>query len=271
MPLVPNVGIIVGSDAALVVDAGLGPGNGDTVRRHADELAGDRALLLTVTHFHPEHGYGAQAFEPGATILYNRAQLDELHDKGQRYISWFSSLGRANAEQLDGTVLVEPRLTYDGAADLDLGGLTVQLRTWGLAHTRADQVVFLPESRILFTGDLVETDLFPIFPYLPPDDVEVDGDRWIAVLQELERLDPALVVPGHGAPGDVGLIVAVREYIQLIRSEVRRMADDGASRDAIASQLDGDVRARYPDWGQPEWIALTAQCLYDAYARTRGG
>ena len=70
--LVPNIGIVVGKDAALVIDCGLGPANGEAVLAAARRIAGShRELFLTVTHFHPEHGYGAQAFQGAATIVYN--------------------------------------------------------------------------------------------------------------------------------------------------------------------------------------------------------
>lgn len=270
VPLVPNIGIVLGSRAALVVDSGMGPRNGAAVRRHADELASGRPLFLTITHFHPEHGYGAQAFDPGAIIVYNRGQLAELRQKGRPYLEMFRTFGDAVAEQLEGVTLVEPHLVYDGGADLDLGGRTAQLRTWGLAHTQADQVVFLPEQRILFTGDLVESRCFAIFPWFPPDDVDVDGDRWIAVLEELLRLEPAIVVPGHGEAGDAGVVATAREYLQLLRAETRRLADDGASEDDAAAELDRSMRELHPDWDQPEWIAFGARCFYVAYARERG-
>jgi glyoxylase-like metal-dependent hydrolase (beta-lactamase superfamily II) len=264
VPLVPNVGIVLGARDALVVDTAMGPRNGAAVRRFAEELAGDRPLLLTITHFHPEHGYGAQAFLPGATIVYNRAQLHELRDKGQPYVELFRTFGPGVAEQLDGVELVEPHVVYDGEADLDLGGRVAQLRTWGLAHTRADQIVFLPKQRILFTGDLVETRFFPIFPYFPPDDVDVDGSRWISVLEQLERLEPAVVVPGHGEVGDAGLIETVRDYLKALRSETQRLAAEGLSVDDIAAALDAEFRGRHPDWGQPEWIDFGVRSFHAA-------
>src|SRR5689334_8722075 len=73
VPLVPNIGIIVGERAALVVDSGLGPKSGAIAYEAAKKLAGERPIFLTLTHFHPEHGFGAQAFRE-ATILYNRSQ-----------------------------------------------------------------------------------------------------------------------------------------------------------------------------------------------------
>ncbi len=152
VPLVPNVGIVLGRERALVVDTAMGPANGARIKAFADELAGERELLLTITHFHPEHGFGAQAFG-GATIVYNRAQLEELHEKGAGYLEMFRTFGESVARELEGVELVEPDDVYDGAVhELDLGGRRVELRTWGLAHTRGDQGVFLPEERILFTG-----------------------------------------------------------------------------------------------------------------------
>ena len=265
VPLVPNIGIVVGSHAALVVDTAMGPRNGATAREHAERLAGDRPLLLTITHFHPEHGFGAQVFASRAVSLYNRAQLDELREKGAPYLEMFKTFGEGVAEQLEGVELVDPNIVYDGGADLPLGGMTAQLRTWGLAHTRGDQVVFLPERRVLFTGDLVESRCFAIFPWFPPDDVDVDGDRWIDVLQELERLEPAVVVPGHGEVGGVEVVTTAREYLEQLRAETRRLADEGASEDDAAAELDRSMRELHPDWAQPEWIAFGVRCFYAAY------
>ena len=78
VPLVPNVGIVVGGYAALVIDTGMGRRSADHVLETAKELSGGKPLYLTITHFHPEHGFGAQVFEGDATIIYNRAQRDEL-------------------------------------------------------------------------------------------------------------------------------------------------------------------------------------------------
>ncbi len=63
--LVPNIGVVVGKDAALVIDTGLGPANGEKVLELARSIGGKRRLLLTVTHFHPEHGYGCSGFSTG--------------------------------------------------------------------------------------------------------------------------------------------------------------------------------------------------------------
>jgi len=262
VPLVPNVGIVLGDDTALVVDTAMGPRNGARIHELARGLAGDRRLLLTITHFHPEHGYGAQEFGD-ATIVVNRAQVDEFHDKAAAYLEMFRTFGPAVAEQLEGVELVEPDEVYDGDVhELDLGGRRVELRTWGLAHTRGDQVVWLPEERVLFTGDLVEERCFAIFPYFPPEDADVDGERWLAVLERLEELGPVVVVPGHGGVGGVEVVRTAHEYITQLRDEAHRLRSEGVPVDAAAEQLDAFFRGLHPDWVQPEWIGFGVRHFY---------
>lgn len=257
VPLVPNIGVIVGERAALVVDTGLGPRNGAIVRDIARNLADDRPLFLTITHFHPEHGFGAQAFGD-ATIIYNRTQHEEFREKANGYLQTFRGLGDAVAQQLEGVTFVDPQLVYDGGADLDLGGKLVQLRTWGRAHSRGDQAVFLPAERILFTGDLVENRFYPIFPFFPPYDVDVDGRNWMAVVEALTRLDPRIVIPGHGEAGGADLLTTTLEYLTLLSSETKRLAAAGSNTETILSALARQLQARYPDWDASEpWRIAT--------------
>jgi len=255
VPLVPNIGIVLGSDAALVVDTGMGPANGRSVLDAVRRVAGGRRLLLTLTHFHPEHGFGAQVFKGTAAIHYNRAQRDELRAKGAGYLAMFKTFGPTVAAALEGTELVEPDETYEGqSATIDLGGRKVELRTWGLAHTGGDQIVWLPAERILFTGDLAEERIFPIFPWFPPHDADIDGARWAHILSELASWKPAIVVPGHGDIGGVGILTAVRDYMVDLSRRVAAEKKSGKDADAIVAALAPKVRAEHADWSAPEWI-----------------
>ena len=255
VPLVPNIGIILGTDAALVVDTGMGPANGQKVLDCAKRLADDRPLILTLTHFHPEHGFGAQVFKGAARIHYNRTQRDELAAKGEGYLGMFKTFGPGVAAALEGTKLVEPDDVYEGASTtIDLGGRTVELRTWGLAHTAGDQVVWLPQERILFTGDLAEERIFPIFPWFPPNDADIDGARWAQVLGELIAWNPTIVVPGHGGLGGAEILKAVRDYMVDLGRRVAAERKTGKDADTIVASLGPKVRAEHPDWAAPEWI-----------------
>jgi glyoxylase-like metal-dependent hydrolase (beta-lactamase superfamily II) len=264
VPLVPNIGIVVGAHAALVIDTGMGRRSADFVLEHAKRLAGGLPLYLTITHFHPEHGFGAQVFESEATIVYNRAQRDELRRKGAGYIEMFKGLFGPNvAAELEDVELVDPHITYEGDLEIDLGGHRALLRSWGLAHTGADEIV-LVDDRVLFGGDLFETRMFPIVPYFPPDDVDVDASRWIDVLDHLLAIDPAVVVPGHGEVTDATLIRDVREYLSHVRSESGRLRADGRSSEEAVAEIEGSALARWGDWDNPEWIGFAVRSFYDA-------
>jgi glyoxylase-like metal-dependent hydrolase (beta-lactamase superfamily II) len=238
-----------------VIDTGMGIANGHAVLAAARSLAGTRELILTITHFHPEHGYGAEAFKGEARIIYNRAQGDELAAKGQPYLDMFKTMGPSVAEALAGTSIVAADELYDGNEHrIDLGGRTALLKTWGKAHTKGDQVVFLPDASILFTGDLAEEKTFPIFPWFPPHDTDIDAANWLAVLDACLALAPRIVVPGHGEIGDAAILTDVRNYIADVAARVHAAAAAGMSEDQMISELAPAIRAAHPDWHFPEWI-----------------
>jgi glyoxylase-like metal-dependent hydrolase (beta-lactamase superfamily II) len=255
VPLVPNVGVVLGEHSALVIDTGMGAANGQAVLDLARSLAGGRKLYLTITHFHPEHGYGAHVFKGQAQILYNRAQGEDLADKGEAYLGMFRGMGPSIAAALEGVTLVAADELYDGPErELDLGGRIAVLKTWGRAHTNGDQIVFLPREGVLFSGDLAEEKTFPIFPWFPPHDMDIDGDRWAQVLGECLSLNPRVVVPGHGEIGGPEILSDVRDYILAVRAEVASALADGKSRDAIVADVRAQMLAAHPDWHFPEWI-----------------
>jgi glyoxylase-like metal-dependent hydrolase (beta-lactamase superfamily II) len=260
--LVPNVGFVVGEDAVLVVDTGMGIANAQRVLERARELADGRRLLLTLTHFHPEHGFGAQVFRNEATIVYNATQLEELEAKFTEFIEMFSGFAPEIAEILAPVELARPHVAYRGEADIDLGGKHVQLREVGPAHTRGDQVIFVPDEGVLFAGDLVENRFFPILP-----DADAHGSRWIDVLADLEAAAfnwarawrrTTTVVPGHGEVGGAELLRDVRVLMETIRTRTTELAGSGSSVEHIQQQLEPEIREQYPDWDNPEWIAFAA-------------
>jgi glyoxylase-like metal-dependent hydrolase (beta-lactamase superfamily II) len=257
IPLVPNVGIVTGPDAALIIDTGVGIQNGKHVLAQARKLT-DRPLILTITHFDPEHGWGAQPFTGAAHIAYNRTQLDELHAKFEAFKTMFESLGPAIAGQLEGIELVEPDETYEGSHTLDLGDEHQVELIEHPAHTRGDQVVWLPNQRVLFTGDLVENHLFPIFP-----DPDAHGEQWIQVLTALERLQPDVVVPGHGEIGGVEIITAAREYLKTVHAKVAYASAQGSTLAQAQEQLNPEIREQWHDWDAPIWIDGAIERFYD--------
>jgi glyoxylase-like metal-dependent hydrolase (beta-lactamase superfamily II) len=258
---VPNVGIVVGDRSTLVIDTAMGPRNGERILGEARRLGGDRKLVMTTTHFHPEHAFGAQSFV-SATYVCNAAQAREMATKGAEYIEMFSGFGPGLAELLAEVDLVTPDVVYEGPrCELDVGGVAAQLIAIGPAHTQGDQVVFLPESRVLFAGDLVEDRFLPIFP-----DEDANGMLWLDALDRLDALEPKIVVGGHGSVGDSGLIAALRDYMVAVRDRVSSLRAEGISLPEIEERLEPELIERQAGWDNQMWIKSAIDSFHSALA-----
>jgi len=87
--------------------------------------------------------------------------------------------------------------------------------------------VFLPQERVLFAGDLIEERMFPIFPWFPPGDVEVNSARWVGILNAFESFNPSVIVPGYGDVGDLRIARNLASHIEAVGQEVRALRSDG--------------------------------------------
>ncbi|MFD3406521.1 MBL fold metallo-hydrolase [Kribbella sp. NPDC058693] len=259
--LVPNIGIIGGTDAVLIVDTGIGTANAEEVLALATEVARGRRVYLTTTHFHPEHAFGAQVFAGHATYLVNRTQADDLEAKGAGYLEMFRGFGGAVAERLEGVELPMPDEVYGDAHDLDLGGRIVELRATGRGHTKGDQVIQVPDAGLLFTGDLAETGQFAIFPWFPPYDVDVSGVGWLSVMDRLTTTAPKIVVPGHGDLGGPEILTAVGDYLRELRDETWRRRDSAMNESDLRTEVKALLIERHPEWSGQDWIEHGINCL----------
>src|ERR1700680_1652294 len=109
----PNVGIVVGNRATLVIDTGMGAKNGAIVAREAEKLAKTPNLYLTTTHFHPEHAMGEQAFPPRTVIIRPPVQQAELEKHGTELMDLFRGFSAQSRELLADVKLRTPDITFD--------------------------------------------------------------------------------------------------------------------------------------------------------------
>ena len=246
---VPNVGIVEGERAVLAIDTAMGHVNGQSILDAATRVAGDRKLFLTTTHFHPEHAFGAKPFESGVTYVINESQAEELAAKGPEYVEMFSTFGPGLAQLLADVELVPPDLTYEGQLRIELGGRVVELLDVGPAHTRGDQLIWLPEERIVFAGDLIENAFFPILP-----DPDANGIWWLEALDKIAALGPATVVGGHGAVGGPELVDAFRQYLERVRDRNAELEAAGTEPGEIVTTIETEVLESYEGWGNEVWI-----------------
>jgi glyoxylase-like metal-dependent hydrolase (beta-lactamase superfamily II) len=255
--LVPNIGIIVGSRATLIVDAGMGPRNGQTVLRELAKVNKNTDLYFTTTHFHPEHMTGVQAFPANTIVIRPEVQQEEVDRKQPNFIHNFSQRTPDLKALLQDVKPRPPDILFDREAKLDLGGVTVRLLWLGPAHTRGDSFIFVEEDGVLFTGDAVINRFFPIFP-----DADASGKNWLSILDQLDELHPRTIVPGHGEVGEAALIGIERTYLKAVQSRVAELKAQGKTADESAKLLSAEFRAKYPDWENPGWIADAVERFY---------
>ena len=208
VPLVPNVGIVVGTTGALVIDTGMGARNGATVLREAQKVAGSKTLYLATTHVHPEHDLGAHAFPASTKMIRAEAQVQEIADDGLTTTERFKATSPFNAELLKDAQFRKADITFKDGYDLDLGGVTVRLMAMGFNHTKGDTAFFVEPDGVLFAGDIVMMRL----PNVSGPESRVQ--QWLSSLDKLEALKPKLIVPSHGPNGDVAMIAAYRAHFR---------------------------------------------------------
>jgi glyoxylase-like metal-dependent hydrolase (beta-lactamase superfamily II) len=240
----PNIGIVVGDKATLVVDTGLGPRNGATVAKVAKKLAPENKLYLTTTHFHPEHAMGESGFPAGTVVIRPKVQQDEMDKHGEEMIRLFSSRKDQWRELLAN---VKPRAadkTFDTELTLDLGGgVAARLLWFGGAHTKGDELTFVEPDKTLISGDVVQNKVVP--------NIYGDGSTpssWIAVLEKVEKLGATQILPTHSAVGDGTLVAKEKAFLVDLRTRALALKEQGVDVAKAGELLTAEFKTKYADW-----------------------
>jgi glyoxylase-like metal-dependent hydrolase (beta-lactamase superfamily II) len=241
----PNIAIVVGDRATLVVDTGMGPRNGATVARVAAKLSKGPKLFLTTTHFHPEHAAGEPGFPPGTILIRNAVQQRDMDKHGLEILDRFRQMSAQNKELLEGVATLRtPDILFDTEATLDLGGgVTAKLLWLGEGHTKGDELTFVEPDRTLVSGDLVQNKVVPA--------ISDDGGTptsWITVLDKLAALNVQHVLPDHSAPGDGSMIASERNFISDLQTRALALKRQGVSAEDAGKQLSAEFKAKYAAW-----------------------
>ena len=246
----PNTGIIIGDDAVLVLDTQATPVMAQDVIRRIREVTDKPIKYLLLTHYHAVRVLGASAYKAAGCehIIASQDTRDLIVERGEQDKA--SEIGRfprlfQNVESVP-PGLTWPTLTFSGKLTLWLGSLEVQLLQLGRGHTKGDTVVWLPQERILFSGDLVE---FDATPYA--------GDAyfsdWPTTLDHIAALQPVKLVPGRGpALENVAQVAAglasTRSFISDVFSAVKAGASAGKDLKTVYRETLQAVRPKYGQW-----------------------
>jgi len=254
----PNIAIVTGRRATLVVDTGMGQRNGAVVVREAQKLSHNALLYLTTTHFHPEHAMGEQAFPPNTLLIRPAAQQEEMEKRGAEYIERFSKQSAQNKELLKDVKLRKPDIVFDREAKLDLGGVTARLLWMGPAHTIGDELIFVEQDKTLISGDIVQSKMIP---FIPNSDSSVTN--WLAILDKLAPLNPRFVVPDHGSLGDGSLIAQQKAFLSAFQARVLELDRQGTRIDQAARILTTELKSKYPGWDNLDSVPNLVRRIYE--------
>src|SRR5262245_13635223 len=252
----PNIGIVVGTRAALVMDTGLGTQMGAVVVREVGKLSKGPVLYLTNTHCHPEHTAREQAFPPGTIIVRPRAQQDEMDRNLPASLERFRQRPQWKA-QLEGVRFRRPDIVFDREISVDLGDVTARLFWLGAAHTLGDEFVYVEPDGVLFSGDIVQSKMVPSLP-----STDSSPSNWLRILDQLEQLKPRHIVPNHGALGTGALIGEERAVLAALQSRVAQLKREGKTVGQVSDLLANEYKAKYPDWANIGTIPNAVQRLY---------
>jgi glyoxylase-like metal-dependent hydrolase (beta-lactamase superfamily II) len=242
----PNTGIVIGDDAVLVADAQATPVMAQDVLRRIRSVTDKPVRYVVLTHYHAVRVLGASGYAPQEVIA-SEDTYDLIVERGeqdmQSEIERFPRLFLA-VESVPG--LTWPTMTFRGTMTLWLGKLEVKLMQVGRGHTKGDTIVWLPQERTLFSGDLVE---FDATPYA--------GDAyfqdWPRTLDALAALQPEKLVPGRGPaltdPQQIADgLASTRAFISELYAAVASGAREGKDLRAIYRDTYETLRPRYGHW-----------------------
>ncbi|MBK3542080.1 MULTISPECIES: MBL fold metallo-hydrolase [Streptomyces] len=205
-----NAGLVAGADRSLLVDTVATRARALHLREETRRVVPGGPDFVVNTHFHGDHVFGNEHFVPRAAVISHEQTRSDIEEAGLGLCHLWPGVDWGEPR------LTLPDVTFREAMTLRLGGLTVELLEIGPAHTASDVVAWVPERRVLFTGDVIWSG---VTPFLLMGSVEGS----LAAVERLRALGPETVVPGHGAVAGTDALDATEAYVRRLRG----IAEDG--------------------------------------------
>ena len=242
----PNTGVIVGDEGVMVIDARATPVLAKELLDYIATVTDKPVTHVMLTHYHAVRVLGASGYD-AEWIIASQDTLDLIHERGQQdmdsEIGRFPRLFKA-VETIPG--LTWPTMVVDGVLRLKFGGRWLEIRQLGRAHTKGDTVVWLPDDGIVFSGDLVEEGATPYC-----------GDAyftdWPQTLDNLEALQPKMLVPGRGeamkTPAECKRAIdGTRAFVSDSFASVKAGVAAGKSLSEVYIDTYRVLQPKYGDW-----------------------
>ena len=219
----PNAGFVITSDGVVVIDALASPQQGQQLVDAIRRVTRQPITWLILTHHHPDHHFGAIVFRRlGAKIIAHPDRRVLAAEGGENALiaDWVRVVG---LDGMRGFAFADtPDRPVTRVDTLRTGGRTLVISHPGAAHSAGDLMVWLPRERVLFAGDLLIEDGVTMI-------VDGSSSELLRALATIDRLNPLVAVPGHGAiprrPAE--LVALTRTYVTGLRTEMRSALEHG--------------------------------------------
>jgi dienelactone hydrolase/glyoxylase-like metal-dependent hydrolase (beta-lactamase superfamily II) len=167
--------------------------------------------------------------EQGVPVI---AHIDALHEIEEQSFSLLETMQSRAREKAEGTKVAMPDETFEDKKIIQLGDQRIELLNLGPAHSPGDIIVWLPEERLVISGDMAfHQRMLPLFEH-------TDSAAWIETWDKFEALGAEVVIPGHGEPTDMATVRKyTRDYLVYLREKVGELIENGGTLDE-AYQID---------------------------------
>lgn len=228
-----NIGLVVTEAGAVLIDSGATWQSAQKIHAAVRAVTTQpvRWVINTGGQDHRWLGNGYFAAQ-GTTVIAHAAARADMVSRGGDQLASLQSLLKARAANT--SPVLASRWIEGPDARLELGGTVFELRHRQGGHTPGDMMVWLPQKSVLFAGDIVYVDrLLAVLP--------VSSTRhWLDAFAEIERLQPARIVPGHGRVTDLGTAQAqTRDYLRALRTHMQQAVERGTDLGEAVRSFDG--------------------------------
>ncbi len=239
----------------------------------ATGIAAAEIGYLVNTHANGDHTHG-NALVANAEVIASDAAAREMAELPPATLAQLKTAGATGALGEAGLYFSEifapfdfsqargrpPTRTFGRRLDLQVGDRQVELHMLGPAHTAGDVLVWLPDQKTVFTGDLLFIDGTPVMWAGPVD-------NWLAACDRILALGADQIVPGHGPMTDAAGVRRVQEYLHFVDREARQRFDAGMPVEEAALDI---ALGEYRHWLDAERIAVNVDTLYRGYRGDAG-
>lgn len=232
-----NAGIVIGEKAVLIVDTLISAKEGKRFLKDIRSITDKPIKYVVNTHYHLDHTFGNAEFAGiGADIISHVNCAAAMQKSSIDTLANAEGYG-LTAEDMAGTKLAYPKITFTDRMGLDLGGITVELIHFSPSHSQGSSIVHIPAEGVVFAGDILFTDFYPYMA-----DGNISG--WQQTLGAIMALDVDKIIPGHGPLSTNKDLQEMKAYIVAFDTKARELAARSSDPVYIAAELKKAMPAR---------------------------